>query len=744
MRRHLQQVRGQLVRHFDTAVGWLLAAGAALAYLLCLEPSVSFWDSGEFIAVAALLQVGHPPGSPFYQLLAHLFSLFAGSDPLAVAPWCNALSALAAGGTVMFLYWTVLLLFPPRGRLLAPGRVAALVGSLCYLFCDTAWFSAVESEVYSLAMLIAAAALWAMLRWYRCPCRRRAQRWLLLVALLLGLGFCTHQLTLLTTPTLLLLFLFKASETRKKGLPLPIAAYLTRIVPMMLFFFAAGLSPYLVIPIRAAAGTPINEGCPATAEDFRAYLARDRYEKAPIYPRMWRHRPNDSLYNASWCGGDTSWVGNLRFFGTYQLTYMYLRYLMWNFSGRYNDRQGYGSPQNGQFLTGVPPIDRLLIGTAERPPESLHTKGRNIYFMLPLLLGLLGLFVLSDRKVFWTVLSLFLMGGVVLSVYLNHPCYEPRERDYAYILSFYAFSIFIGHGAGWLHDRISRLVSRHRAGGIVPALTLLLLLAVPLLMACQNWDDHDRSGRFIARDAGANILNSCDNDGRGAFLFCYGDNDTFPLWYLQSVERERTDVRVENIGLIGWQRFLQLLDESTQDGRPVYFTHYAYNQFGSYFDGRLQLEGNAYRLTAGPCDSVAVEPFYRHVMEQMGWQPIAGVYVDEVCCKFLETYWRDIVLLADNLSARGSRDSAAAVLDKTLREIPLDALQDVRLVFSIGQAYGRAGDTHAAHSIYARLAGILDQQLAYFRTMPLWRQRLMPYTIGPREETREALRALGY
>ena len=174
MRRYFQQISRELV------IGWLLAIFASAIYLLTLEPTVSFWDSGEFISVAYLLQVGHPPGAPFYQLLAHIFSWFA-PTPAQVALCCNALSALSAGFTVMFLFWTILLLSPPDKKIPLP---AAVIGSLCYLFCDTAWYSAVESEVYSLAMLIASATLWAMLRWYRCPDHRQAQRWLLLVALL--------------------------------------------------------------------------------------------------------------------------------------------------------------------------------------------------------------------------------------------------------------------------------------------------------------------------------------------------------------------------------------------------------------------------------------------------------------------------------------------------------------------------------------------------------------------------------
>lgn len=710
-------------------IGWLLAIVASTIYLLTMESSVSFWDCGEFIAVSSLLQVGHPPGAPFYQLLAHIFSLFAGSNTALVAACCNALSALSAGFTVMFLYWSILLLlqrFPYR-------QTAALVGSLCYLFCDTAWFSAVESEVYSLAMLIASVMLWAMLRWYRSNDHAHSARWLMLVALLLGLGYCTHQLALLTSPTLLLLFIFKAVDHRRQYGSLPIAPFCTRILPFTILFFLIGLTPYLIIPIRAAAGTPINEGNPATMADFRAYLNRDRYEKAPLYPRMWRHRENDALYAQAWNGGDTNLAGNLQYFASYQLTYMYLRYLMWNFSGRYNDRQGYGSPQNGQFLTGIPFIDRLLVGTAATPPDSLHTKGHNVYYLLPLLLGLLGLASLSNKRVLWTILSLFLMGGVILSLYLNHPCYEPRERDYAYILSFYAFCFFIGIGAGkvvqFLVGKIKRINPR-----ITKAAASVLLLCIPLLMACQNWDDHNRSHRYLAHDAGLNILNSCDSNSQGAVLFCYGDNDTFPLWYLQHVEHERLDIRVENIGLMGYYRFLNLLDESMQIGRPVYFTHYAYNQFGQRYPGRLQLEGNCYRLTPKPCDSVATAAFYRHATTQMGWHPVKGIYVDEVSCKFLEMYWRDIVLLADNLADRDSSIQALEVLDKTLAEIPLDNLQDARLIYSISQSYLHAGSTAKSNQISNYLYNILDQQLAYFHTMSPSRQRSMPYTLAPKEE----------
>ena len=752
MRGYFQQVRRQLVAHADTWIGWLLALSGTTVYLLTLEPTTSFWDCGEFIAVSYLIQVGHPPGAPFYQLLAHLFTLFAGSNAAMVAWWSNALSAVAGGCTVMFLYWTIMLLGAmPRRRqqhsLSTPTlRLAAVVGSLSYLVCDTAWFSAVESEVYSLAMLIASIAVWAMLHWYCDRDRAHAQRWLLLTALLLGLGACTHLLTLLTLPVLVLLIAIKGIKKLKKykkgNVQIPLKSILNPKVFAfsfyLLVFTLLGLSPYLIIPIRATAGTPINEGHPSTVADLKSYILRDQYEKAPLYPRMWRHREHDAEYAASWCGGDTTFTGNMRYYFTYQFTYMYLRYLLWNFSGRYNDRQGYGSPQNGQFLTGIPPIDRLLVGTSAKIPPSLPSRGHNVYYLLPLLLGIVGLIALTRRRhAFWVVITLFLMGGIVLNIYLNHPTYEPRERDYAYILSFYAFCIFIAFGAEWIILKAKKYKQKTRkrlVSHLLTCISYLIIFSVPLLMACQNWDDHDRSHRYIARDAAANILNSCDRDERGTVLFCYGDNDTFPLWYLQTVEEERTDIRVENIGLMGAHNFVNLLSESIDLGRPIYFTHYAYNQYHHLFPNRLQLEGNAYRLMHEPVDSVALEPFYRHAMQAMGWHSLKRVYIDETSCKFLEQYWRDIVILAENLCDCGLPRQASNVLTKTLCEIPLDAIQNPLLIEAIAQALTQAGNQLQAQHAHEYLRQILTEQLDYYHTMPPYLQAAMPYTVGVREE----------
>ena len=341
------------------------------------------------------------------------------------------------------------------------------------------------------------------------------------------------------------------------------------------------------------------------------------------------------------------------------------------------------------------------------------------------------------RGAFWVALTLFLMGGVVLNLYLNHPCYEPRERDYAYILSFYAFCIFIAFGAEWLLLKTKKYKLKTKK--LPPIFNFqfsifnFLLMAVPALMACQNWDDHDRSHRYIARDAAANILNSCERDERGTVLFTYGDNDTFPLWYIQSVEKERPDIRVENVNLMGTQNFVNLLSESITIGRPIYFTHYAYKQYRHLFPEQLHLEGNAYRLMQEPCDSVAMEPFFRHAMQSLRWHSLEGVYIDETGCKFLEQYWHDIVLLAHNLSDRDMMSQASQVLTKTLDEIPLHNLQDPTLIKEIGQAFGLAGCLTQAAQIEKYLQHILQEQLDYYHTMPIRIQSVMPYTVGIRE-----------
>jgi hypothetical protein len=244
---------------------------------------------------------------------------------------------------------------------------------------------------------------------------------------------------------------------------------------------------------------------------------------------------------------------NLRFFLSYQVNFMYWRYFMWNFAGRQNDIQSYGELEHGQWITGIPFIDNALYGDQSKLPADLReNKGHNVFYCLPLLLGLLGMFWQAYRgkkgiQQFWVVFFLFFMTGLAIILYLNQTPSEPRERDYAYAGSFYAFAIWIGLGIAALVEGLRRFgkLPHLAAAGIAS----VVALAVPLQMVSQTWDDHDRSGRTAARDFGMNYLYSLDEKGNPV-IFTNGDNDTFPLWYGQDVEGERTDARVCNLSYL--------------------------------------------------------------------------------------------------------------------------------------------------------------------------------------------------
>lgn len=244
---------------------------------------------------------------------------------------------------------------------------------------------------------------------------------------------------------------------------------------------------------------------------------------------------------------------NLRFFLSYQVNFMYWRYFMWNFSGRQNDVQSFGELEHGNWITGIPFIDNALYGDQSKLPTVLReNKGHNVFFMLPLLLGLLGLFWQAYRgkkgiQQFWVVFFLFFMTGLAIVLYINQTPSEPRERDYAYAGSFYAFAIWIGLGVAAVADLLRRYAKvSHLAAA---AIAVVFGVAVPLQMVSQTWDDHDRSDRYAARDFGLNYLNSLDKKGNPV-IFTNGDNDTFPLWYGQDVEGERTDARVCNLSYL--------------------------------------------------------------------------------------------------------------------------------------------------------------------------------------------------
>ena len=271
---------------------------------------------------------------------------------------------------------------------------------------------------------------------------------------------------------------------------------------------------------------------------------------------------------------------NLNFFMSYQINFMYWRYFMWNFAGRQNGYQSNGEKEHGNWLTGIPFIDNAMYGNQKELPNELQQdKAHNVFYMLPLLLGLLGLFWQAFRgdkgvKQFWVVFFLFFMTGLAIVLYLNQTPMQPRERDYAYAGSFYAFAIWIGMGVAALADLLGRaLKARKKATeefGVLPAaVASVLCVLVPLQMVSQTWDDHDRSGRYACRDFGLNYLNTmpeklADGTPANPIIFSNGDNDTFPLWYNQETEGKRTDARVCNL------EYLQTEWYTDQMVRPAY------------------------------------------------------------------------------------------------------------------------------------------------------------------------------
>ena len=669
-----------------------------MVYILTREPTVSFWDCGEFILSAFKLQVGHPPGAPLFLMIARIATLFADGNTAKVAISVNTLSALCSGFAIMFLFWTITHLVRRvflRGKELEAKHVPAIIGSgilgaLAYTFTDTFWFSAVEGELYALSSLIIAVVFWGMLKWEDEADKPYSGRWIILIAYIMGLGLGVHRLNLLIIPVLVFVYYFRKYEVTRKGtiktfflsilllwimvfviMPgVPAVAgwfellfvnvfglpYNSGLLFFLVILFAGlaygikfslkkkkvvlnyimtslvvimiGYSSYAMIMIRSSARPPMNQNNPSDVFSLSYYINMKQYGSAPkiygnyysapvtglkkvisgynkvngkykpyystdyeyssqfetIFPRMYSTDADHESAYKYWgkVKGRTlttpnskepivvpTFGENLRYFFRYQIGFMYLRYFMWNFVGRQNDIQGNGNPIYGNWISGIKFIDEARLGNLDNLPDDLkNNRGNNKYYFLPLIVGLLGLYwqYKRDRNGFWLVLGFFLMTGLAIIVYLNQYPNQPRERDYAYVGSFYAFAIWIGIGFMFVYEELKKLLGRN----LSLAVTFIgLIAAVPVIMGQQNWNDHDRSGRYTARDIGENYLKSCAPD---AILFTYGDNDSFPVWYCQDVEGVRTDVRVANLSYIqaGW--YIGMMRQKAMKSDPLPFT----------------------------------------------------------------------------------------------------------------------------------------------------------------------------
>ena len=395
---------------------------------------------------------------------------------------------------------------------------------------------------------------------------------------------------------------------------------LLQMALLSLSFLLIGYSSFLMIVIRANANPPINENAPSDAIGLLAYLNREQYGDWPLlygpnynsekigsedgrpvymkdrlagkyvvknfrkgyndvynpdqlvfFPRMYSPRQEHIEEYRYWAGLSSApenyqprFADRLRFFFNYQLSHMYWRYFMWNFSGRQNDRQGMADKAGGNWITGIFFIDQQLVGDENHLPHHLRSKARNRYYLLPLLLGLIGcLYHYHRDPEGWLVVAvLFFMTGIAIIIFLNQYSPQPRERDYSYVASFYAYAVWIGMGVAQLFKWLQKII---RPKVALP-LAFIASLVVPALLLAENYDDHNRSGRYTVRQMARAYLDSC---APGAILFTHGDNDTFPLWYLQEVEGYRTDVRVCNLSLLGLDWYIEQMKRKVYDSDPL-------------------------------------------------------------------------------------------------------------------------------------------------------------------------------
>ncbi len=618
---------------------------ALATYMMTLQPSVPFWDCGEFAAAAMWQQVPHPPGAPLWLMAAKSFEDILPGDPgynfNMFAAICSAFAALF---TYLIAVNAVERFRPFKQNSSTASYIttygAGLIGALAFIWSDSNWFNSVESEVYSAATLLAAVVMWLMMKWDQEAERKGHERWILLLSYVLGLSIGVHLLSMLVIPSIALTMYFrKVRKIEPIGLLLTLGimaavfallykstlawipailsesamgglAILAIIIGGMVWafmekkaivFLAAasftlvilGYTTYTQILVRSAAHPVMNENEPDTFDELRRYLGREQYGDRPHWPRRVEYHswhantmpkygpatpPIDQDSDGNLIFGDIDAGAEFNYMFRYQIYTMYLRYLFWNFSGRVSDMQDAETTVWGNT-------------TAEMERDFIRPTGADdvfpiTFYAIPFLLGLLGIFVhfRRDWKMATIFMTAFLFLGVLAALQQRQQDPQPRERDYFYAGSFMIFSIWIGFGALGLAEAAGQKkrgddeeedgIEGGSPGGINPAIAGAVLgaclLAAPVNMAIGGWTLHDRSGNWLPWDYAYNILQSCDEN---AILFTNGDNDTFPLWYIQDVAGVRRDVRVVNLELAQTPWYIwQMKFEPTWDAPPVPMT----------------------------------------------------------------------------------------------------------------------------------------------------------------------------
>lgn len=684
-------------RKINNLLGWLCFLIAAVTYILTLEPTVSFWDCGEFISCAYRLQVSHQPGYPLFAMLGKIFSLLSFGDNTKIPYFTNMGSAIASAAAIMFLFWTITAfakkILLDRNDLPENIRItlimgAGLVGALAFTFSDTFWFSAVETIVFALSALCTAIVFWAILKWDAHANEPGADKWLIFIAYIVGLSIGIHLLNLLTIPAITLVYYFRRSNNINKknafiaflisivilaavqfGIreyTIKLAAYFdlffvnslgfgfgsgaivffVLLVALLAFgivysvhknkpvlnlallcvsFIYFGYSSFVYIPIRATANTNLNNSHPDNPFTLNRYLNREQYGSTPlltgpyfdsqvtdqvdgsniyrkgetkyelagkqqilkydrttVFPRMYSSDGQDPIFYRQWMqlgeGESPTFATNLGFFFSWQAYQMYFRYFFWNFAGRINEMDG--QEEFSSFLHGYVDGDWTtgFFDKARQVPQSvLNDTNYMPLYGLPLAIGLIGMIYHFKRKKrdALIIALLWFFTGLAIVLYVNQPSVQPRERDYSYVCSFYAFAIWIGLGVIAIADLLMKKLNA-KNGAI--AATIICLLAAPVVMAKQEWAGHDRSTKRTAHDMAYNYLISCPPN---AILFTYGDNDTYSLWYVQEVENVRPDVRIVNLSLFTGDWYIHQMQQKMNQSEPLPITM----PFRKYKDG---------------------------------------------------------------------------------------------------------------------------------------------------------------
>lgn len=590
-------------------IGFAVLVISLIVYGKTVAPTTSYWDCGEFISSSYILGVPHPPGAPLHILVGRVFTMIPDALISDIGLRVNIISVLVSALSVMFAYLIIVRLIrefkgiPETVDQKINIYTAGVIGALGFALTDSQWFNAVEAEVYAVSIFFTTIVVWLILVWLEKAENPVSDKILVLIAYLIGLATGVHLLNILAIPTLFLIVYFKKAELNIKTFSLwaagAIAAFaaiypgivkgipwllnkfsflaiglvtlgvlfaivyavqnqkrLVSLALMSILLVTVGYSTYTALYIRSDMHPAINENHPNTPKKFVSYLNREQYGELTFFPRRYPGLPSKQAFEATRSGSYAKhdFGKQVKHLWNYQIKKMYIRYFGWQFIG-----QG------------------TTLGSDNYIVAALSFRG---LMGLPFIIGLVGMFFHFNRD--WkrasSILTLFIMTGIAITIYLNQEDPQPRERDYAYVGSFFAFSIWIGMGVSAILELVQNAFRQNsplRKVGI--GLTIfLLIVAVPSNLYQHNAHAHDRSGNYVAFDYSYNILQSCEAN---AILFTNGDNDTFPLWYLQYVEDIRRDVRVVNLSLLNTPWYIkQLRDEEPKV--PIALTNTQIDQLG--------------------------------------------------------------------------------------------------------------------------------------------------------------------